>query len=631
MQANHFQMPPALSQPPPPAQQVGDFLLEYDLLLHPMVKECLARRASDNASFLMRIYERGLLLSQPMLNMLVKWEQEVLSQVQTEFVTKLVVGLQNQEYIFNVMTLSSDETLNNRLERQGPFSEKQALDFMKEIMISLNELTAFQYLPRIISNSCFRFIGDHICIDFYGNDRNRMLIMNEPPPLVLYESPEHLQVGISPILDRQSDVWSLGLCFYEMLYGRLPWPAQHTPQEMVNLAFAQSGDNLPFPPSPAVSPELVQLLREMISFDPVNRKPWDLVLNFFTETSNPPAFANMIVTAPTAVIASDIEEEDIPVKERKSFYQDNNKSFSIMGDVGPTSLFSSMVLEKVVEREPISTVVQETPKNVPIANKLSRRKQTPAEVKASAPDKDKPPIDLPPAAPGSPPHRLQHEMQINYFTVEGVEDIQGMISILKEQPSAQALQNGLIVCAVLLAKQTVDRNWTLCRACQQGEDYFGLGTRMVELMNSPHRAAILKDCKEEEGTFQTTLKETVEGMTQGTPQFAEIQAVLESTPSPLLQPTLEKYASWLFSLFLDSKRLFASELKYHLRTILGRIFMCANSGVEFAYLKGSNLFDWGKFLVYLDRDFLLQTYKLGVKHYTQKEDLMSSMVRIGRR
>lgn len=64
------------------------------------------------------------------------------------------------------------------------------------------------------------------------------------------------------------DVWSLGVMFYQMLYGFLPWIDNNSIHDLLHKI---THDNLQFPPSVQVSQELKDLIQKMLQIDETNR------------------------------------------------------------------------------------------------------------------------------------------------------------------------------------------------------------------------------------------------------------------------------------------------------------------------------------------------------------------------
>jgi hypothetical protein len=80
----------------------------------------------------------------------------------------------------------------------------------------------------------------------------------------LYMSPELLA---EQPYTKKSEMWSVGVIAYEMLYGTTPWPDVRTPAQLMQ-AHKQA---INYPPTPAVSPACMALLRRLLQRDQMLR------------------------------------------------------------------------------------------------------------------------------------------------------------------------------------------------------------------------------------------------------------------------------------------------------------------------------------------------------------------------
>eukprot|EP00828_Plagiopyla_frontata_P004788 TRINITY_DN11816_c0_g2_i1.p1 TRINITY_DN11816_c0_g2~~TRINITY_DN11816_c0_g2_i1.p1 ORF type:complete len:197 (+),score=32.22 TRINITY_DN11816_c0_g2_i1:326-916(+) len=67
------------------------------------------------------------------------------------------------------------------------------------------------------------------------------------------------------------DIWSLGMMFYEMLYGKTPWTAQSPYYLLQNI----KNQKLQFDSKPQRSEEAKNLLRLMLTYDDTERISWE--------------------------------------------------------------------------------------------------------------------------------------------------------------------------------------------------------------------------------------------------------------------------------------------------------------------------------------------------------------------
>ena len=87
-------------------------------------------------------------------------------------------------------------------------------------------------------------------------------------------APELLNAGSNLNYTNKADLWSIGVCFYQMLYGVPPFKVSSM-TELQQKVKTQSGDNLNFPPNIQTSDECKALLKGLMQCDPKKRIEWN--------------------------------------------------------------------------------------------------------------------------------------------------------------------------------------------------------------------------------------------------------------------------------------------------------------------------------------------------------------------
>ena len=86
----------------------------------------------------------------------------------------------------------------------------------------------------------------------------------------LYVSPEVL---VGDCYDAKTDIWGLGVLTYELVYGMVPFPIMKQ-SDMVKIV----KDPVHYPNWPAISPELLYLIKSMLRKDPEERPSLNQIL-----------------------------------------------------------------------------------------------------------------------------------------------------------------------------------------------------------------------------------------------------------------------------------------------------------------------------------------------------------------
>ncbi|KAI5120366.1 hypothetical protein M0805_006888 [Coniferiporia weirii] len=170
-------------------------------------------------------------------------ERRLLEEVDHPFIVNLRYAFQDDENCFFVLDLMLGGDLRFHLERMGSFSE----DAVRLYVAELGSGLAFLHEKKIIHRD---LKPDNILLDERGHahitDFNIAVHFSERRPLtgvagsLAYMAPEVLaKKGYSYMIDW----WSLGVCAYELVFGRRPFRGKTNP----DLTHAIGRDPLVFP------------------------------------------------------------------------------------------------------------------------------------------------------------------------------------------------------------------------------------------------------------------------------------------------------------------------------------------------------------------------------------------------
>ena len=130
------------------------------------------------------------------------------------------------DYFFYFVKFISGETLQARIDREGPIHEGLAKSFIEKISNAVNHLHQNGIIhgdvtPLNIMLDMSKGSIEPILIDFglASFEKDDFVQMNETLPSVLYCSNERFE-GVNNI---QSEIFSLGSLYYTMIHGYVPW------------------------------------------------------------------------------------------------------------------------------------------------------------------------------------------------------------------------------------------------------------------------------------------------------------------------------------------------------------------------------------------------------------------------
>ena len=153
-----------------------------------------------------------------------KSEKKILSNINHPFIVSLKMAFKTQYKLFLVMEYVSGGELLYHMKTRGKFSEKEAIFYTAQIVCALDFLHENKIIYRdlkpenivLFSNGYIKLtdfglskenIGDHLKTDTFVGTPAYL------SPEIVSESPYNSSV----------DMWALGVIYYEMIYGHLPF------------------------------------------------------------------------------------------------------------------------------------------------------------------------------------------------------------------------------------------------------------------------------------------------------------------------------------------------------------------------------------------------------------------------
>ena len=607
---SHHPTPYQISPPIASYNQVGNFKIEGPLSYHQLVQEHLVRNTIDGALYLMKVYERHAMEMYPFLSSVVAWEQSVLLRTESPYVIQLHTGLQNEDgsVTFNFFNRFHTDTIGDIIMKSGPISEHVAYEWLRQIVRGLDDINRIGYLARILTNSSFRVEGNNTYIDIYGDDRNRLVIMGLEPNFYSTEAPEIFENGgLKDFHDPALEVWSLGVCFYCMLFGIYPWEVTSDVGRFLETIKNRSGMNLAFPIEPRVSDDIMVMLQAMIEPNPSLRISWrDLCIRLkiggelFNNTKS-----NSSLFAPPLLFHYNVN--DISFTKDRPEDIGLNDSFSVNLKEANHSLFSSMInVQTLVHRESIRNTIHhiDDPDDINENVKINMLKAVKPISMVIVPTDDTVP-NKPPASsifrasgiktisgqqplsgennqPTGPTKaklassnhshndnslicsntsfytdthnksycfntksRYKHELKICYFAIETIETIEGLVSIMQNTMGKDPYYQSFLVMSYLISIMNVDRCNNLIHSINSNINIFNMHD-FDQFVSSEYTRSILKDMNVDLKQYKDISEGTLQTMRSIEKKIPILSDMIQYGEKGERQPSIKDYMKITF-------------------------------------------------------------------------------------
>ena len=205
--------------------KIEDYLITKELGKGSCAVVKLATHKITKEKFAIKIYTKEFLLD-PQKRNVVKNEINILKQLDNEYIMKLYEEIDTPNYLYLVLEYVNGIPLIDILknEKSGYLSQKRAIKLMTQIIKGIIYLHDKNIYHRDIKlENILVMKNDSIKIIDFGfavkcnRDSYQKLFCGTPS----YMAPELLNK--EKYIPYYSDIWSLGVLFYSMLYGRFPF------------------------------------------------------------------------------------------------------------------------------------------------------------------------------------------------------------------------------------------------------------------------------------------------------------------------------------------------------------------------------------------------------------------------
>ncbi|CAD8054262.1 unnamed protein product [Paramecium primaurelia] len=199
-------------------------------------------------------------------------EIEIMKKLKHSNIVELyeVYSTPNNTYL--VQEYCNGPDLKQYLSEKKILEEDQAIKMIKQIANGLKEIVSNNFIHRDLKPANILMHDGQCKIGDFGFSRPlpSECVMESLVGTPLYMAP---QILTKQQYTSKCDVWSLGLIFYEMLFGTLPWMATN----YMELIYRINNCKLTFPKNNKISKESLSFIQGCLHKDEVQRFSWNEV------------------------------------------------------------------------------------------------------------------------------------------------------------------------------------------------------------------------------------------------------------------------------------------------------------------------------------------------------------------
>lgn len=162
-----------------------------------------------------------------------------------------------------------ESILVNKAKNVG-LGEQMASAYLKEIGQAFYELRKNKIIHRDLKLANIFLKNGHVVVGDFGFAKLGVSITNSKLGTPYYMAPEILFSQKKMYYDSRCDLWSIGVCFYLLIFGVLPFDANSI-NELIGKIERNSGEKLPFPKSQPISAQTKQILIKLLQKHPEDR------------------------------------------------------------------------------------------------------------------------------------------------------------------------------------------------------------------------------------------------------------------------------------------------------------------------------------------------------------------------
>ena len=541
-------------------KKVGGYILISELGKGQFGTVYKAKQEETGDIFAMKTVKKQSIQANARLKTLFDTEIHIMSKIKHPNILHLYEYLETNNNFYLVIDFCNNGDMETHLKKHQFLGEEESVYFLMQVMNGFKELHKHKIMHRDFKLANIFLNDDKLIIGDFGFAKTGVDMTSTKLGSPITMAPEMLlNTGTKLQYTNKADLWSIGVCFYQMIFGRLPWDVVDLDDLKIKVK-EQSGPNLQFPSDKcSVSPECKDLLIKLLEIDPKKRIEWD---DFFHH--------KLFISHQQKK-----KQKENALNMRQSvMFRNNEDQVQQLFDQNKT------------KNEPESDLTME-PEDI----KLDPSVDKPASL-ITIPEKQ---LERLKARVIS---RYTHEKKTVVFFMYTCRKLR---NLAKERETFKKAANGLMYLSIMLLRKGIIMNQIAIDSLKLGEDKFAIEgfAHFIELQD---KKKLLDELEGKDSVLYSKLfmhlkdkiKEEVGSADQRTQEV--IKLVDESNTSlKTLEAELRKETYFIVQYFSKTLSKLTDTLKYDMMMALAHLYTATHHETYLAFMTDSVPFDWNEF------------------------------------
>lgn len=258
-------------------KKIEDFLLEKKIGEGQFGVVYRARNVKTDRLFAIKVISKAACQNNKLMRRQLKRETVIMNSAKHPNLMHLHRSFETGRNYYLVLDFCEGGDLEKfvRKHKIKHFGEREALDIMRQVNLGFEELRKRNVIHRDLKMENIFLRGSAIVLGDFGAAKVVQEMTSTTVGTPLNMAPE---VMAGEDYNHKSDLWSIGILFYQLLVGKPPFFSLSIGQ-LKQQAIKKSGKNLDFKKKTHFCEEVRQLIRRLLEPNPEQRISWEEFFN----------------------------------------------------------------------------------------------------------------------------------------------------------------------------------------------------------------------------------------------------------------------------------------------------------------------------------------------------------------